>query len=563
MAETTEKNSKKSDSTVSQSDLIKNEFYQRVETLLHKEEGRLISCMWKNPDLFFETDLDISDFLHNEWRTVFVIGRDLVRKDGAKILQDPQAIESYLAKHKKLAKVWNDIDGDSSFLRVKEVTDYMNAENYSVYLNNFKKLKIILNLVEQKILIIDENTLSNLMDLTIDELYDNYEKKINDIFSTSVTEDKTYDIYTGIEESIERWNLGEAMGMLLYGLEQFSKSIGGIPDAGVSLIGGISNAGKSSLVRNTIFPIAVPSEEQWEEYNQFLKEEELKQAEYELKGEEYEIEKPDFNNKTVIFLNEEGLDKWQRELIVWVINNKLFKNSNKTRVHKGVLIQGDFENKKIDPNSKEDRDTYKKWLLEGVKWMRKYIPEQHIVFAPLKKFSTQSTIKKIKKYAAMGYKNFIIDTFKMDNTDDAKVDNNTRLQLVQNMTHLYNVAKQDGGKNIRIICTVQLSKAYTLQRYLSQECLAESKNIIDVCALGIFIRRVWQDELAGGTHELRYKKYNDLSGTDYVLPNNYNYILLFPVKTREGDCSRQCVAQVDWSTNEIIELGYVEISPSI
>ena len=40
----------------------------------------------------------------------------------------------------------------------------------------------------------------------------------------------------------------------------------------------------------------------------------------------------------------------------------------------------------------------------------------------------------------------------------------------------------DGGKNVRVICTVQLSKAYTLQRYLSQESLAESKNIIDVCS---------------------------------------------------------------------------------
>ena len=44
----------------------------------------------------------------------------------------------------------------------------------------------------------------------------------------------------------------------------------------------------------------------------------------------------------------------------------------------------------------------------------------------------------------------------MDNTDDSKIDNNTRLQLVQNMNHLYNVAKKD-SKNVRVICTAQLA----------------------------------------------------------------------------------------------------------
>lgn len=560
MAQNSEKDNKKSDSTNPSLDQIKSEFYQRVDVLLHKEESRLISCMWKNPELFLETDLTKDDFSHNEWRTVFVIGKDLVKKDGAKVLQDAQAVDSYLSKHKKLAEVWNSIDGDGSFLRVTEVTSHMNAENYEVYLTNFKKLKIILKLVEEKILIIDEKTLSNLMDLTIDELYDNYEKKINEIFSTSITEEKVYDIYTGIEDNIERWNEGEAMGMLMDGLEQFSQSIGGIPMGGVSLVGGISNSGKSSLVRNTVFPIAVPSQEQWDEYNEFLEEEKRKQEDFEKQGIEYEIEKPDFANKTVIFMNEEGIDKWQRELLVWVVNNKLLKGENNPKVYKGTLVQGNFKNKKF---SEKKDDNYNKWLLEGVKWMRQYIPPQHIIFAPLKKFSTKNTIKKIKKYASMGYENFIIDTFKIDNTDDAKIDNNTRLQLVQNMTHLYNVAKPDGGKNVRIICTVQLSKAYTLQRYLSQECLAESKNIIDVCALGVFIRKVWQDELAGGTKELRYKKYNDNTNTEYTLSPNFNYILLFPVKTREGTCDQQCVAQVNWATNEIKELGYVELSPSI
>lgn len=527
-------------------DNIKDEFYQRVSMLIHKEESRLVSCMWQTPELFLETELTYADFHNNDWATVFYIGYDLVRSEGVKCLQDPQVIDSYLTKHKKCAKVWESIDGDNTFLRIKDVSSLVNVENYQNYVLNFQKLNAILKLVNKGMAIINDKTLSMYMDMSVDEIYEKYEHDLNQIFSTSFMPETSYDIYDNIEKHIDEWDRGEAMGLIMNGLENFSADIGGIPDSGISLIGGISNAGKSSLVRNTIVPIMIPPDEELEEYKKYKKEEE---------------ENPDIdyeyilNNKTVIFMNEEGLKKWQRELLIWVINNKILVGPDK-KISKTVLVRGGFKDKK------ENGLDYMKWMKEAIKWMKIHIPKGHIQFIPLEKFSTRNTIKLIRQYATRNYKNFIIDTFKMDNTDDAKIDSNARLQLVQNMTHLYNLAKEDGGKNLRIICTVQLSKAYTLQRYLSQECLAESKNIIDVCSLGIFIRTVWQDELAGGTKELNYHKYGDPI-TTYTLPPNFNYILLFPVKTREGSVSRQCVARVDWSNNIIEELGYVELSPSI
>ena len=196
--------------------------------------------------------------------------------------------------------------------------------------------------------------------------------------------------------------------------------------------------------------------------------------------------------------------------------------------------------------------------------MHELIPEKQILFVPLPKFSTNYVIKLIKKYAALQYETFIIDTFKMDNIDNSKIDSNTRLQLVQNMTHLYNIAKKDGGKNVRIICTVQLSKSYTLQRYLSQESLAESKNMIDVCSTGIFMRRVWDDEKVGGNNALPVFKYDDGKAFPTCpLQSNKNYILLFPAKTREGGVEHQCVAEVDWARNTIKEIGFTQIAPSM
>lgn len=533
---------------------IKDKFYDKLYLLICEEEGRLVSCLWRQPELFFEAEIESSDFIDNNWRTVFCIGNDIITKEGGKTLKDPQIIENYLSKHQKMKKIWDEIEGHETFDRISELSEAMNYENYDTYLQNHKKLLALNKMVDSGMAIIDEKSLSRYMDMSIDDIYDEYEFNLNDIFSNSISSVKSYDIYDHIEESIEEWNEGLGMGLLMNGLEHFSQSIGGIPDGNITLIGGISNAGKSSLVRTTIFPIMIPSEED-------IKVVEEKRKEYEkAKKKDPTVVESDyidveFENKTVFFLNEEDISKWQKELIIWIINNKLLSTLG-VKFSKNVLTQGDFlEHREKDPIN------YKRVLFEAVDWMKKYIPKGHIKFVPLPKFSTGFTIKLIKKYATIGYKNFIIDTFKMDNTDDSKIDNNTRLQLVQNMTHLYNAAKKEGGKNVRIICTVQLSKAYTLQRYLSQECLAESKNMIDVCALGVFMRKVWSDEVAGGTKELHYKKYNDKSDREYTLAPGFNYVLLFPVKTREGSCDYQCVARVDWGTNTIEELGYVCLSP--
>ena len=83
-------------------------------------------------------------------------------------------------------------------------------------------------------------------------------QKLNDIFANTGIDIKSYSICDGIDENIQKWDEGEAMGIPFDGLPHFSEMIGGIPDAGVSLIGGVSNVGKSTVVRNCILPILFP-----------------------------------------------------------------------------------------------------------------------------------------------------------------------------------------------------------------------------------------------------------------------------------------------------------------
>lgn len=502
-------------------DGIKSEFYSDLDMALDSAEGRLIGCFWNNPQLFDDTDLKYEDFYHNVWGTLFFIGYDLRVNEGLnKFVGAEQALDAYFLKHDKCKAIWEE-NGEMALQQVLAIAECMDVENYDYYLQDFKKMCVLLKMVDNKLAVITKQDLHRYYGMTLDDIYSEYEAKLNNIFANIDMQTQSYNITYNIEKHIEEWNEGSVMGLGLDGLPGFSQEIGGIPSYGVSLIAGVSNSGKSSLVRNTIFPMMIPTIEEIQEYGELA-----------------------YYDKCVIFLNEEDIQKWQREMIIWVINNRLNNEMSKNIIRNGGFLE---------------KEQQKKLIMDAVQWMKDNIPANHILLIPLLKFSTKHTIKLIKKYCALGYKNFIIDTFKMDNTDDAKVDSNTRLQLVQNMNHLYNVSKKE-AKSVRVICTAQLAKSYTLQRYLSQESLAESKNIIDVCGLGIFMRRVWNDELTEGPHQLHVYKYGT-ANTEVPLYPDKNYIILFCAKTREGSVDTQCVAEVDWSKNTIKEIGYTRISP--
>ena len=81
--------------------------------------------------------------------------------------------------------------------------------------------------------------------------------------------------------------------------------------------------------------------------------------------------------------------------------------------------------------------------------------------------------------------------------------------------------------------------------------------------MGVFMRRVWDDELAGGARQLMVYAYGkDANNSDPIpLSNDRNYIIFFPIKTREGEVGKQGVAAVDLGSNTLQEIGWTSVSP--
>ena len=504
-----------------------------VDDWLRYWDWLLVAAFWKEPNLFREyqgdirknrdiNDVDNPDnnlIFTNFCRVLYNIGEDIVLSTSKdiEIILNKSTVEAYLKQHPKLKKEWDAIPSDDPAEMIMSTYQEVETQNVEIYLQNIKKYRALKDLALKLRISVTDKELKYFKDRTIDDIYSYYEAHLNNIFSNRETDTGATDLFDGVEQNIDSWDLGQAMGMPFYNLPNFSNAIGGSPKGGITLIGGVSNVGKSSFLRVTVIPQLIERKEH-----------------------------------TIVFLNEEDRNKWQREIITWYANNK-----NNRDFKKNIIRDGGFKD-----------DTYNSLniIQDAIKIAREEM--KHIKFIEMPKFSTSIMIKLIKKFSSMGYSNFIIDTFKMDNTDDAKIDSTTRIQLIQNMTKIYNVCKPS-VKNLRMICTVQLNKASAYQRVLTQDALAESKNMIDVCSTGIFMRNVWEDEKCGNSDPTannansKWLKVYDYNHNIVHLQVEKKYILLFPVKTREGDAgpdAKITVCEVDWSRNIIQEIGTTHIS---
>ena len=352
--------------------------------------------------------------------------------------------------------------------------------------------------------------LSNFADMYIEDIYDEYEIHLNNIFANADTSIKSYDISDGIDELIDKLNEGEAVGLGLNYLPMLNNELGGLHLGDVVLIGGVSNAGKSSFLRISVLSSIFDNDE-----------------------------------RIVLFLNEEGLGKWQREMLVWVANTVYKKDIQKYEVRDGKY---NVETKAL--------------LLKCAQYLKDRKEKNQIIVVPLEKYSTSMVVKLIKKYSIIGIKYFAIDTFKMDNADGSMINDNTRLQMVQNMTTLYNTVKES-CKNVSLICTVQLTKGSSKMRYLTLDAIGESKNIVDPCATALFIRNIFEDEFAGKSKALTVYKHQG-NRVPVILDPNKRYQIIFVAKSRESSAgmgSSQFVVEVDYSRNIMKEVGWTMVTP--
>jgi len=466
-------------------------------------EANIVSILYKNPDLYFTYDnLNIKSFTDNVWRVYFAIGYDIIVKENKKTLDDI-TIGLYLEKHLKLKQKYEEYGGYNTIDKSKE---YINIDNINGYVNELHKWNAVLQLLARRFPVYDK--IKEFVDMSAEQIYEFYDVQLNHIFINVEGEIKSYCITDGIDELIEELDEGLAVGLPYYNMPMINKETGGQLIGNITLIGGLSNVGKSTFARSAIIPSIIKEKE-----------------------------------KVVIMLNEDGRKKYQREFLVWIANNILKKELQKYIVRDG----------KYTPEIKQI-------LKDSAKWLKEQASNHIITLIPFKKYQTSNAIKVIKKYANMGVKYFILDTFKMD---AGKVSNNSWLEMQQAMVDINDVVKPE-AKNLHITCTFQLSKGSARQRYYTQDNSGVAKNIIDPTSTCIMIRDILEDEYEGGKHELKVYRLEGKNGRTKLpvkLDKDKRYQIVFIIKNREGSAnSFQIVIEHNMSLNTMKEIGITHIA---
>lgn len=250
------------------------------------------------------------------------------------------------------------------------------------------------------------------------------------------------------------------------------------------------------------------------------------------------------NEKIVIMVNEDSLAKWQREMLVWICNNIL-----KFDIQKHIVRDGKYS------------DEVKNKLHEAADWLQNKTQNHMITIIPFLQYHTSKAIKEIRKYAALGVKYFILDTFKMD---AGKVGNNSWLEMQQSMVDIKDVIKAE-ALNVHILITFQLEKGSAVMRYYTQNNIGLAKNIVDVASTCIMIRDVFDDEYEGGKRALSVYRPEGANGKTKImvkLDKNKKYQVFFIVKNQEGQANGyQIIVEHDKSRNILHEVGITNISP--
>lgn len=467
-------------------------------------ESNIVSILWKNTDLYFEYDnLSLKDFIHNEWKVYFQIGQDIIINEKKQTL-DEITVNLYLEKHPKLKEKYELYGG---YETITKAGGYVKEENIDGYVKELNKWNVVIDLVKNNFPIADR--LSDYVDMSSEDIYDEYECILNHIFTNADGEDKVYKLSDGIDKLIDELDEGLAVGLPLHNLPMMTHEIGGNLEGNITLVGGLSGMGKTTLSRNAVLPSIQENDE-----------------------------------KLYIMINEEGLKKWQREMLIWVANNIYKKDIQKYKLRDG----------KFTPE-------FKKFLkTKCAKWIKDN--DDRFILQPFKKFTTDKAIKRIKKYAKLGIKYFMLDTYKADS--DANNSESFWFSMQQNMVNIYDTIK-DTSLNVHIWITFQLAKSSSKQRCYTQDNIGMAKNMIDVASTCLMVRTIFEDEYKGGKNELKVYKLKGKSGKTKVpveLDKNKHYQLIFIIKNREGGCNEYAIViEHDLSRNTLKEVG-ITVVPS-
>jgi replicative DNA helicase len=490
---------------MAQNSTEKNTFRERLISEKKDAEMQVVLCVYKNTDLYFDAGVDTDDFHNPIWKIYFAISKSLIDQ-GKKVLDDI-TVGLRVSSNKSLESLFNQYGGYNT---IANGIGFVEEENFDAYLAELKKYNTLIRLHDFGFPI--QQKYDEYKTMGIDDIQMTYEQTMADIFANSTIVEKVEDLKDGLQKVVDDADKGVFKGFP-YDSKLLTNTFNGQTLGDITMISANSGIGKTALILSQILPKMIEE-----------------------------------NESLLIMANEEDSVKWKREVITWAANNVLGGNFQKARFKKGGF-------------TKEEKEL----LVNAVKWLDENIEKKTINFVNFTSFSMNKAIRLIKKHSApKGSKNtkgkikyFVLDTLKLD-ADKVSADTQAWLQLQQNMVRLHDATKAS-NRNVSVVVTYQLGKSAIETRYLSQNSLGVSKNVVDVVANLMLVRRAFDFEKKGGKEELTIL---DNDGKKRMQEDK-EYFIVFAGKNRDGDTTSQTVLECDLGRNIIKDYGWTKVKQEL
>lgn len=469
------------------------DFRKELVKAKSSSESYIVLSMYKNTELFFDSELKTDNFHIPAWKFYFSMLDKAIGK-GNKVIDDivmgitiSDHSERIQEMYEKFGG-WNTIQNGMSFVQ---------EENFDSYITDVRKYNALLSLHDFGYPV--QKKYETFKGMNIEEIQSALEGFLHGVFADAEVSEKTEDLRDGLQAIVDEANEGNNQGFP-YHSKMLNDTCNGQNLGTITMLSANSGIGKTFMTLAQILPKMI-----------------------------------EFGEKLTIMANEEDSKKWKREIITWAINN--------------VLENGEFEKKRFQ-QGKFTKDEYS-CLTKASAWLTEKMEKNQISFISFRSFSMKKAIKTIKKQNALyGINYFVLDTLKLD-SDEVSKNEQAWLELMNSMVRLDNAIKPS-GKNVHVWVTYQLGKSAMLSKYLSQNSLGVSKNVVDVVSVLLLARKALETEKEGGKTPVQVKT---KEGYLKTMDPEKEYFIIFLGKNRFGETNRQLVVEVDMGRNIMNDFG--------
>lgn len=487
----------------------KEDIKATIHKLKDNAELKFVGALYNDVTLVHDYKIPNTIINNTAWKFYYLLVKNLVKKKKVEVVEQVE-VDMYLEElGDKALSNYEKFGGWNTITKLQSMGKTDNIESSYSDMNRFTALQRMIALNYP----VEENW-ETYKNTTIEQLEAIAESQVSNIFEDiNIGDDKVIDLKKGVNKMIEEARKGVKRGLPLYS-DLLNSLVNGLALGNITMLAGASGTGKTYLTMTMVLPTIIKEKE-----------------------------------PVLILVNEEGEEKWQQELVTWVINNVITSGMHEEYAPylgmsfiKSAFYQGDFtaeENELLDLADE---------------WIEENIPDDLLNFVEFETYAAHKAIKRIRQFAtSRGIKYFIIDTMKLDNDLAAGNPNDQSwLQLQQNMVRIYNAIKPS-GLNVHLWVTYQLNKTQRT-KFLDQTSLGMSKNVADVVSTLILVRNLTENEKKDGGLKV-------LKGDSQVTLDEQNdYMVAFLDKNRRGTTSLQTVIKTDKGRNQITDIGFTKIS---